>query len=247
MVSTSTVQAQVRAHYPHAVPLSEFRLHAFGLLSRETGVPLAQVLLATAICADDIVWVSDADGNLETHHATRELLGPFEMGGLAGLPFTGLTGMTAYAHHIPDDGAACIVYGPHIGITDSGQLGKVLRPGQRDASAACGALSAAVRRFQSSPEYLPVLNEDDSEESLLEMRLWPLRDRILAAADPLKTATDLVYDTIHELIYRYVRKVKDQFRCQYIALIGVLIVNTGPGHEDYIDLRHMALKRLSEL
>ena len=29
--------------------------------------------------------------------------------------------------------------------------------------------------------------------------------------------------------------------------IGVLIVNTGPGHEDYIDLRHMALKRLSEL
>ena len=107
----NSVETHIQAHYPNALPLSVFREQAFGLIEPELGVPLAQVLLATSICADDIVWVSDADGNLETHHAARELLGPFEMGGLAGLPFAGLTGMTAYAHHIPDHGAACIVYG----------------------------------------------------------------------------------------------------------------------------------------
>ncbi len=243
----NSVETHIQAHYPNALPLSVFREQAFGMIEPELGVPLAQVLLATSICADDIVWVSDADGNLETHHAARELLGPFEMGGLAGLPFAGLTGMTAYAHHIPDHGAACIVYGPHIGMTDLGQLGKVLRPGQHVESAACGALALALRHFQSSPEYEPTLDEDDSQESLLELRLRPYRARFLPAIDPLKAATELVYDTIHQLIHRYVRTVKDQFRCEHIALFGVLIVNTGPDYEDYIDLRHTAMLRVADL
>ena len=126
----NSIESHIKAHYPNALPVTAFRRQAFGALEREFGVPLAQVLLATSICADDIVWVSDVDGNMETQHVTHELLGPFEMGGLAGLPFTGLTGMMAYAHHIPDEGAACIVYGPHIGITATGKLGMVLRPGQ---------------------------------------------------------------------------------------------------------------------
>ena len=66
-------------------------------------------------------------------------------------------------------------------------------------------------------------------------------------ADPLKAATELVYDTIHQLIHRYVRAVKDQFRCEHIALFGVLIVNTGPDYEDYIDLRHSAMLRVADL
>lgn len=243
----NSVEAHIRAHYPNALPVTAFRQSAFGALERELGVHLPQVLLATSICADDIVWVSDADGNIETQHATQELLGPFEMGGLAGLPFAGLTGMTAYAHHIPDDGAACIVYGPHIGITDSGKLGMVLRPGQHVESPACGALALALRHFQSSPEYEPILDEDDAQETLLELRLRPYRARFLAADDPLKAATELVYDTIDRLIYRYLHAVKDQFRCEYIALFGVLIVNTSPEHEDYIDLRHSTMLRLSDL
>jgi hypothetical protein len=243
----TSLQGHILAHYPNALPLSDFRQKAFGILEREFGMPLTQVLLATSICADDIVWITDAEGNLETHHATRELLGPFEMGGLAGLPFAGLTGMAAYAHHIPDRGAACIVYGPHIGITDEGQLGKVLRPGQHVASTACGALAVAVRHYQSAPAYEPALNEDDSEESLLELRLRPYRAQILASADPLKAATDIVYDIVHQLIHRYVRAVKDQFRCTQIALFGVLIINTSPGYEDCIDLRHSAMLRVADL
>lgn len=241
------IDAHIHAHYPNAVPLSVFRERAFAVLEREFGLRLAQVLLATSICADDIVWVSDTDGNQETHHATRELLGPFEMGGLAGLPFAGITGMAAYAHHIPDGGAACIVYGPHIGITDDGRLGKVLRPGQRVESAACGALALALRHFQSSPGYEPALDEDDSQESLLELRLRPYRSRFLSAPDPLKAATDVVYEIVHQLVHRYVRAVKDQFRCEQIALAGVVIVNTGAEHEDYIDLRDRALLRLADL
>ena len=79
----------------------------------------------------------------------------------------------------------------------------------------------------------------------MELRLRPYRARFLPAIDPLKAATELVYDTIHQLIHRYVRTVKDQFRCEHIALFGVLIVNTGPDYEDYIDLRHTAMLRVA--
>lgn len=237
----------VRVHYPQAIPASVFRERAFDRLEHELGIGLPNVLLATSICADDIVFITDEDGNVETHRVTHDLLGPFEMGGLAGLPFTGLTGMTAYAHHIPDHGAACIMYGPHIGISEAGELGKVLRPGQHSESTACGALGVALKHFQSSPDYQPTLDEDDSQEALLELRLQRYCDQILAAPHPLKAATDVVYDIIHQLVHRYVRAVKDQFRCELIVLAGLIIINTAPAYEDYIDLRHWAVMRLADL
>lgn len=243
----NSLETHIRAHYPNALPLTAFREQALRMLEDDFGMHPARVLLATSICADDIVWVIDTDGNIETYHATQELLGPFEMGGLAGLPFTGITGMTAYAHHIPDDGAACIIYGPHIGMTDDGQLGKVLRPGQHVESAACGALALAVRHFQSTPDYEPTLDEDDSQESLLELRLRPYRAAILAAPHPLKAATDVVYGIIHQLACRYVAAAKHQFRCEQIALIGVVIINTSPGYDDYVDLRNSAVLRVADL
>lgn len=74
------------------------------------------------------------------------------MGGLAGIPFTGKTGFTAYSHHIPDstyalavfdtgdsslptvsiaptDGNLFVLFAPHIGLCDSCHLGKYSRKG----------------------------------------------------------------------------------------------------------------------
>ena len=46
------------------------------------------------------------------HIVGQDLLGPFKMGGLNGFPFTGLTGMSAFSSHVPDNGAVLIFYGP---------------------------------------------------------------------------------------------------------------------------------------
>ncbi len=246
-MTTNTVDSLVRSHYPGALPASAFRRKIIRWLEGELGMDMAHILLATSVCADDVVFITDVAGNIETHRATHEMFGLFEMGGLAGLPFTGKTGMTAFAHHVPDHGAACIVYGPHIGMTDDGQLGRLLRPGQHEETTACGALGVAIKHFQSRPDYQPVLDEDDSQEALLEMRLKPYMAQILAAPNALQAATEVVYGIIHELTHRYVAAVRQQFRCERIALIGALIINTSPGHEDYIDLRHSALLRLADL
>ncbi|HSN77161.1 MAG TPA: hypothetical protein VL334_18970 [Anaerolineae bacterium] len=246
-MTTSAVASQVRAHYPQAMPAAVFRRQIFGWLEDELGMALSNVLLATSICADDIVFITDDAGNVETRHATKELLGPFDMGGLAGLPFAGKTGMTAFAHHVPDHGAACIVYGPHIGMTDAGVLGKVLRLGQHDESPACGALGVALKHFQSEPNYEPFLDMDDAQEALLEQRLKPHMAQILAAPNPMQAASEAAYRVIEDLILRYVAVAKAQFRCERLALVGVLIVNTSPEHEDYFDLRHQAVLRLADL
>ncbi len=214
-MTTSAVESQVRAHYPQAMPATVFRKQVFGWLEDELGMALSNVLLATSICADDIVFITDDAGNVETRHATKELLGPFDMGGLAGLPFAGKTGMTAFAHHVPDHGAACIVYGPHIGMTDDGRVGQGPAAWASTRSCtACGALGVAIKHFQASADYEPILDMDDAQEALLEQRLKPHMAQILAAPNPMQAASEAAYQVIHELILRYVVAVKAQFRCE---------------------------------
>lgn len=246
-MTIDSIAPLVQTHYPHALPVSLFREKITAWLEDELAMERANVLLAKSMCSDEVIFVTDVAGNVESYQTTRRLPGVFEMGGLAGLPFAGMTGMAAFAHHVPDRGAACIFYGPHIGLTAAGELGKVLRPGQHKASTTCGALGAAIRQFQSTPNYEPVLDEDDIQAALLARRLQPHMAQILAAPYPMQAATETVYTITHALIHRYVAAVKEQFGCEQIALIGAVIINTDSGHEDFIDLRHAAVLRMADL
>jgi len=49
------------------------------------------------------------------------------MGGLAGIPFVGKSGFNAFAHHVPEDGNIFILYGPHVAVSDIGEIGKYKR------------------------------------------------------------------------------------------------------------------------
>ena len=53
----------------------------------------------------------------------------FHFGGLGGLTGSGRVGLGACCSHIPDGGKVVIIFGPHIGITDEGEVGKVRRRG----------------------------------------------------------------------------------------------------------------------
>lgn len=247
-MDTTALEKAIKKHYPNAIPETEFVQRLRDSLAKQRGIDLEKLLLATSVCADDIILLRQPEGSSRQTKGLfkREFLGPFSMGGLAGLPYSGLTGMMTIGHHIPDGGSVLIVYGPHIGISEQGELGKLLRPGQCDESPACGALSLALRHFQSSPDYHPDYNDDDTEQMTLERRLLPFRAAILAAEHPLWTATEYAYATIHELIHRYLDKQKAHFHCEYLALAGGIVINTGPGHEDYIDWRHFTVRRLGD-
>ncbi|MFM8333075.1 MAG: hypothetical protein ACKN9T_15425 [Candidatus Methylumidiphilus sp.] len=243
-----TFDELLKQHYPNAMTETAFRLNVRERLIASQKIDISKTLLATSICADDILATRDGD---ETHTfkdaVRKDFLGPFSMGGLAGLPYSGLTGMLAIAHHIPEGGALMLAYGPHIGISDQGELGKLQRPGQSHESSACGALVLALEQLRAHVGPPPAYVDDDLEQSSLLRRLLPHREQILAADCPLKTATDRVYAIIHELMQQYVHARKAEFHCDYIALVGGIIINTSPEQDDYIDLRDFALLPVAEL
>lgn len=63
---------------------------------------------------------------------------------LAGIPFTGKTGWSAFTHHIPDGGHALVLQAPHIGMSNSFKLGQFTRDGQSHDGSACGAAVGAL-------------------------------------------------------------------------------------------------------
>ena len=99
----------VKSHYPNAMDAKDTSIHYLGKLVNDKGLDVSKMLMATSVCSDDI--------NVPSTTFFNVLFGPFVMGGLGGIPFVGETGMTAFAHHIPDNGSAFIFYGPHIGVT----------------------------------------------------------------------------------------------------------------------------------
>lgn len=241
MTTNPSIDDVVKRHYPNAIRRTVFMERLRTFLGVENNFEVSKLLLATSLCADDIIALREEEKPHTKAKMFREFLGPFSMGGLAGLPYSGLTGMSAISHHIPDGGSLVIGYGPHIGISDAGELGKLTRPGQTHESSACGALVQAVEHFKSGPDYCPRYDEDDSEQMILERRLLPYREQILQAESPIKAATDCAFAIIHDLVHRYVQARMKEFNCKQIALAGGVMINTSYWHEDYNDLRHLSV------
>ena len=238
-MNTTFLNQHITRHYPNAIPAPDFRQKVLEVLLKEGFEDPTKILLAVSLCSDDVNAVHDQDVTWARKHFSRHLLGPFELGGLAGYPFGGLTGISTIAHHIPDDGTALIIYGPHIGVDDEGHLGWLLRPGQHKTSCACGALTLAVKRLSESGETMIELDPDDIEQSFLSQLLVQHRDRILNASEPLKEATEVLYQTIEQAIYRYLRAKAADFKIQRIVVAGIVLINTQASQEDYVDLRRL--------
>jgi hypothetical protein len=228
----------VADYFPNAMDAKDTSIHYLGKMQLEKKIDISKVLMATSVCSDDINVPSTTFFNM--------LFGPFIMGGLGGLPFAGQTGMTAFAHHIPDEGSAFIFYGPHIGITLDGVLGKMYRPRQDRAGNSCGALMLALSRFQD-PKYKPELNEDDYQQMRLEQYLLPYREEILDTDIPEKTVTEVTYTLIDQKIKEYVRSCKNEFQVEKVTLLGGIIINTDYGLDDYFDARHFEVIELKDL
>lgn len=228
----------VKQHFPNAMDAKDTSIHYLGKMQLEHKLDISKVLMATSVCSDDI--------NVPSTTFFNVLFGPFIMGGLGGLPFAGQTGMVAFAHHIPDNGSAFIFYGPHIGVTLEGDLGKMYRPRQEETGNSCGALMLALSRFDDS-NYKPVLNEDDYQQMKLEESLLPYRDEIINSDNPQKAITEATYEIIDKKIHEHIKTCKDEFHVDRVTLLGGIIINTDYGLDDYFDTRNFEVIDLKSL
>jgi len=228
----------VREYFPNAKDAKDTSIHYLGIMQNEHRLDISKVLMATSVCSDDI--------NVPSTTFFNVLFGPFIMGGLGGLPFAGRTGMTAYAHHIPDEGSAFIFYGPHIGITLDGELGKMYRPRQEETGNSCGALMLALDRLHDK-EYVPVINEEDYQQMKLEESLLPFREEILASDNKEKAITEATYEVIHRKVHQHLKACKHEFHVDKVTLLGGIVINTDYGLDDYFDARNFEVHNLKYL
>ncbi|KXX66819.1 hypothetical protein [Flammeovirga sp. SJP92] len=228
----------VKAEFPNAKDAKDTSIHYLGKMQIDHQLDVSKVLMATSVCSDDI--------NVPSTTFFNVLFGPFVMGGLGGIPFVGKTGMTAFAHHIPDDGSAFIFYGPHIGITLEGELGKMYRPRMEETGNSCGALMLALSRLENE-SYAPTMSDDDYQQMKLEESLLPYREQIMAAENKSKAITEATYEIIDKKVHEYLKACKDEFHVDKVTLLGGIVINTDYGLDDYFDARNFEVIDLTTL
>lgn len=221
-------------NYPDALDTRDTSIRYLGLLQNGHDIDISKMLMATSLCSDDI--------NIPSTSFFSVILGPFFLGGLGGLPYVGTTGLTAFAHHIPDDGTAFVFYGPHIGVTLEYEVGKMYRPRQEKAGACCGALMLALSRFQDDT-YAPEIKTHDYQQTYLESLLYPRREEIIHDESPQRKITECTFELIDRMLHEHLREIKDEFKVDKIALLGGIVINTDYGIDDYFSVRNFEVIR----
>lgn len=224
----------IRNYYP-AANHSDFLGQQLINYLKDQGYQPDQVMTANSICSDDI-------NAMQFPHSVKDLLGPFNMGGLDGFPFTGLTGVKAFAHHMPDNGALLIFYAPHIGISihdhPQGKPGLVRRKGQHHDSACCGAAAGAIERIREINQQYPDITELDYQEDTIIRLFYSHKEEILHARYPIITATDVMYHAIKERIKILIEKAAAEFRGKYLVLVGGIFINVDDGARSCAEYRN---------
>ncbi|MGF1669053.1 MAG: hypothetical protein ACFCU6_01290 [Balneolaceae bacterium] len=191
------------------------------------GFDLKKTLLATSVCSDEIIRSAT---NFRDYLANES---PFQLGGLAGFPFTGITGFKAFASHIPDGGAAIIQFGPHIGVSKNGNVGTMFRHGQLLESTCCGALQASLNVLEVKGK--PAADKEfDYQQWTIENELIKRKERILSGDQKLIKATEVMFEVIKDRINKII-EASGVFDGKKIALIGGIIINADHGSPDWFD------------
>jgi Limiting CO2-inducible proteins B/C beta carbonyic anhydrases len=209
--------AIIRQYYHDAITTIDGANRLIDFVEETLDLEPGQVMLADSICSDDV-------NSIQYPARAHEFLGPFKMGGLDGFPFTGLTGMGAFASHVPDDGAVFVYYGPHVGVSKNGAFGEIHRFGQSKNSGCCGAAKGALNKLINGQITAGNVTDMDYQMNTIEQILLKEKDRVLGAAIPLKEATEVIYEAIDRRIEELVAAT--QYNCRYVILIGAILINS---------------------
>merc|ERR1712232_162049 len=142
-----------------------------------------------------------------------------------------------------------IVFGPHIGVTEDGQVGKIERDNQGSASSACGAAIGAYKAIVKAHANeakvqigsLTAANSIDAQEDYiiaqLDDKLSKFPPPPEGQGDPIAHVTRLMYVIVKEFLLKAVTALEDAGtvwnEASEIALVGGILINTAEGKSDY--------------
>lgn len=157
---------RVLEQFENAYSIADFAAFTADCLSRY-GFSPANSLSLVGLCRDELMFPTEQALNATWGSA-------FDMSSLGAMVFLGRSGLAAATHHAPGaDGRNRFVniVMPHIGIDATGDVGKVMRSGQSEASTACGALAGLLGSLRAGEAPTTELDWGDLEMSLLRQVL----------------------------------------------------------------------------
>lgn len=214
------MQKIITQYFPEFTTMTEASHNAVLEIAQRENIELNSIIVATSFCFDE----------LNHQHTKMNLPSPqrsFIMGGLAGYPFVGEIGLTAFSDHIPDSGAALFIFGSHIGISRTGEVGKVKRVGQQRHTNTCGALMMVQNHVLSSGIHqIDPADYSEFQPEFLALRLLPMADEIRNAEVPILKTTDLVYYEIEKEILSLIRNHPTLLKNYPVYILGGIVINT---------------------
>jgi len=217
-------------YYPKAQTWNEITHQYLQKIGCDYHFSLDKVLFASCICPDELNYrATNFDGFFPN---------AFYLGGLGGIPYTGKTGMAAYASHVPDDGAAFIFYGSHVGIHSDGSIGIVQREHQHGTTYSCGALLSVLERMRKDvPFDWSTNNFEDLQARVIEKLLHNHKEQIFSAENYVLEAVNIIFNMSECLLRQFVQESKLSFNCKCVFLLGGIIINTDVGLENYVEIQ----------
>ncbi len=206
----------VRKYYPNALTTDNAINKQLDIIEEKYLLKPHQLMRADSLCSDDV-------NAIQYPPRAYEMLGPFHLGGLDGYPFAGLTGMGAFAHHVPENGAILIFYAPHIGVTKDGKIGEINRYGQSTNSTCCGAAQGGLSKLKSNEIIEDHITDIDYQMNIIEQFLLRNQDRILKAETQIHEATEVIYEAIDNQIDELISKT--DYPCNHLFQIGGIVIN----------------------
>lgn len=148
IAGASTVDQLLETYFPEAVSGKSAQMTVANVMD-SLGMTGPNTAFAESSCPDELNHDSfTADISERLGAQMGEV---FILGGLAGVPFVGSAGWNAFAHHVPDGGNVFVLYAPHVGISETGKVGKVHRPGMPKETSACGSAVGAFNALVKDP------------------------------------------------------------------------------------------------
>ncbi len=214
------MQKIISQYFDEFSTMSEASHNAVLEIAERERIEMNRIIIATSFCFDE----------LNHQHAKMNLpssQGTFIMGGLAGYPFVGEIGLTAFSDHIPDGGAALFIFGSHIGISRTGEVGKVKRVGQSRHTNTCGALMMVQQHaLSTSIHQINPADYSEFQPEFLALRLLPMVEEIQKAEVPILKTTHLVYDEIEKEILELIRNHPTFLNKFPVYILGGIVINT---------------------
>jgi len=221
----SPLYEALHKYFPGALPGEAVHRRVVTILS-QYGFTDSTTLLGTSFCPDEI-------NNLRTSLGVimQDYWGEvFPMGGISGTAFTGVTGFAAFSSHVADDGHILVAFGPHVGISEEGQIGKIPRSGQAELSSACGAVIGAYKACLAGWKKDVGDSGYDLQMDFCKRSIAPHAAAIERTEDPVAALTHQAYQMVYESVDA---SVNTEFGNGYLCLLGGIQINMPCGYADH--------------